>query len=196
MTTSDLYKEIKIPLLVKEVKSIFTHIDDLSNKINTSKSLYSVSTINFLNENTELYKPLIKIVEKYPFLQKFLRVLRIKPNYAIAIHMDGLEKTNLTDYNLNIPISGCTNDCLTEFYKVKPEHIYTDFKKNTRFVIDGSPIEKIDEYKMIDNPFLCRTQVTHRVINNSDIYRVSISWAVKKEWSIKSILELTETINV
>jgi len=196
MTPIDLYKEVKIPTLVSEVKSIFTYIDNLSTENNTSKSLYSVNTINFLNENNEVYKPLIKIVEKYPFLQKFLRVLRIKPNHAIAIHMDGLEKTHITDYNLNIPISGCTNNGLTEFFEVRPDDIYTDFEKNTRFVIDGSSIKKIDEYKMIDNPFLCCTQFPHRVINNSDIYRVSISWAVKKEWSIKSILELTKTINV
>jgi hypothetical protein len=188
MNNLELYKEVKIPSLVKEVKDIFPYADILSNKLNTSKSLYSVSTINFLNENNETYKPFIKIVEKYPFLQKFFRILKIEPNFSLAIHLDGLEKTNLTDYNLNIPISGCTNESITEFYKIKPEHIYTDLKKNTRFVIDGSPIEKIDEYKMLDNPFLCHTQIPHRVINNSNLYRVSISWAVKKEWTIKSII--------
>ena len=188
MNNLELYKEVKIPSLVKEVKDIFPYADILSNKLNTSKSLYSVSTINFLNENNETYQPFIKIVEKYPFLQKFFRILKIEPNFSLAIHLDGLEKTNLTDYNLNIPVSGCTNESLTEFYKVNPKHIYTDLKKNTRFVIDGSPIEKIDEYKMLDNPFLCHTQIPHRVINNSNLYRVSISWAVKKEWTIKSII--------
>jgi hypothetical protein len=189
MNNLELYKEVKIPSLVKEVKDIFPYADILSNKLNTSKSLYSVSTINFLNENNETYQPFIKIVEKYPFLQKFFRILKIEPNFSLAIHLDGLEKKNLTDYNLNIPVSGCTNESLTEFYKVNPEHIYTDLKKNTRFVIDGSPIEKIDEYKMTDNPFLCHTQVPHTVINNSNSYRVSISWAVKKEWNIESILK-------
>jgi len=188
MNNLELYKEVKIPSLVKEVKDIFPYADILSNKLNTSKSLYSVSTINFLNENNETYQPFIKIVEKYPFLQKFFRILKIEPNFSLAIHLDGLEKKNLTDYNLNIPVSGCTNESLTEFYKVNPKHIYTDLKKNTRFVIDGSPIEKIDEYKMLDNPFLCHTQIPHRVINNSNLYRVSISWAVKKEWTIKSII--------
>jgi hypothetical protein len=188
MNNLELYKEVKIPSLVKEVKDIFPYADILSNKLNTSKSLYSVSTINFLNENNETYQPFIKIVEKYPFLQKFFRILKIEPNFSLAIHLDGLEKKNLTDYNLNIPVSGCTNESLTEFYKVNPEHIYADLKKNTRFVIDGSPIEKIDEYKMLDNPFLCHTQIPHRVINNSNLYRVSISWAVKKEWTIKSII--------
>jgi hypothetical protein len=188
MNNLELYKEVKIPSLVKEVKDIFPYADILSNKLNTSKSLYSVSTINFLNENNETYKPFIKIVEKYPFLQKFFRILKIEPNFSLAIHLDGLEKTNLTDYNLNIPVSGCTNESLTEFYKINPEYIYTDLKKNTRFVIDGSPIEKIDEYKMLENPFLCHTQIPHRVINNSNLYRVSISWAVKKEWTIKSII--------
>ena len=189
MSSLQLYKEVKMPSLVKEVKDIFPYIDILSNKLNTSKSLYSVSTINFLNKNDEIYEPFIKIVEKYPFLQKFFRILKVEPNFSIAIHLDGLEKTNLTNYNLNIPISGCTNESITEFYKVKPEHIYTDIKKNTRFIIDGSPIEKIDEYKMTDNPFLCHTQIPHRVLNNSNLYRVSISWAVKKEWTIKSILK-------
>lgn len=188
MSSLQLYKEIKMPALVKEVKGIFSYIDILSNKLNTSKSLYSVSTINFLNENNKTFEPFIKIVEKYPFLQKFFRVLKIEPNFSIAIHLDGLEKTNLTNYNLNIPISGCTNEGITEFYKVKPEHIYIDIKKNTRFIIDGSPIQKIDEYKMTDNPFLCHTQIPHRVINNSNSHRISISWAVKKEWTIKSIL--------
>lgn len=188
MSNLQLYKEVKMPSLVKEVKDIFPYIDDLSNKLNASKSLYSVSTINFLNENNETYEPFIKIVEKYPFLQKFFRILKIQPNFSLNIHLDGLEKTNLTNCNLNIPISGCTNESITEFYKVKPEHIYTDFKKNTRFVIDGSPIEKIGEYKMLNNPFLCHTQIPHTVINSSNSYRVSISWAVKKEWTIKSII--------
>ena len=42
---------------------------------------------------------------------------------------------------------------------------------------------------MTDNPFLCHTQIPHRVLNNSNLYRVSISCAVKKEWTIKSILK-------
>jgi len=50
MNKFELYKEIKIPNLVNEVNSIFKTIDFLSKKNNSSKSLYSVNTINFLNE--------------------------------------------------------------------------------------------------------------------------------------------------
>ena len=77
MSSLQLYKEVKMPSLVKEVKDIFPYIDILSNKLNTSKSLYSVSTINFLNKNDAIYEPFIKIVEKYPFLQKFFRILKV-----------------------------------------------------------------------------------------------------------------------
>jgi hypothetical protein len=44
MSSLQLYKEVKMPSLVKEVKDIFPYIDSLSNKLNASKSLYSVSS--------------------------------------------------------------------------------------------------------------------------------------------------------
>jgi hypothetical protein len=190
MNTFELYKEIKLPHLVDEVNSIFNIIDNLSKKNNTSKSLYSVNTINFLNEsesNVE-YKPLLDITNKYKFLQKFLRVLTIKPSINLALHIDGLKNTNLTNYNLNIPISGCSDSCITEFFEVDEKYIITDIKRNTRFVKQNAPIKKIDEYKLLENSFLCYTQIPHRVINNSNIDRVCVSWAVKKEYTIEKIL--------
>lgn len=190
MNKFELYKEIKIPNLVNEVNSIFKTIDFLSKKNNSSKSLYSVNTINFLNEteNNEEYKPLFNIVKKYNFLQKFLRVLRIKPSINLTLHIDGLKNTNLTNYNLNIPISGCSNSCVTEFFDVDEKYIIADKKMNTRFVKRDAPIKKIDEYKLLENSFLCYTQIPHRVINNSNVDRVCVSWAVKKEYTVEKIL--------
>ena len=127
MSNLELYKEVKIPSLVKEIKDIFPYINVLANKFNTSKSLYSARTLSFHNSTDKLYDPFFKIVKKYPFLNNFFRVFNIVPGGGTLIHLDGLNQSEIGDYTINIPISGCSKFCPTEFFKVSQENIFSDF---------------------------------------------------------------------
>lgn len=192
MSNLELYKEVKIPSLVKEIKDIFPYINVLANKFNTSKSLYSARTLSFHNSTDKLYDPFFKIVKKYPFLNNFFRVFNIVPGGGTIIHLDGLNQSEIGDYTINIPISGCSKFCPTEFFKVSQENIFSDLILKTRTIKEEYAV-KIDEYFLIENPFLCSHQIPHRVKNNSNVNRISISWAIKTDWPPVKILELIET---
>ena len=192
MNNADLYKELILPSLVKEVQSIYPYLNVLANKFNTSKSLYSARTLSFHNSTDELYNPILKIVKKYPFLAKFLRIFKITPGTGTLIHIDGLSQSEIGNYTINIPILGCSKLCPTEFYEVSPEHIFSDSILKTR-TIEEHNAKKIDEYFLIDNPFLCSHQVPHRVFNNSKVDRITISWGIEVNWTPDKISKLIKT---
>lgn len=187
-----LYKELILPSLTKETQSIFPYMDTLASKFNTSKNLYSARSFSFFDNKNEIFTPILKIVKKYPFLRKHLRVFKIRAGTGTLIHLDGLSQADIGSYTINIPISGCSKLCPTEFYKVLPEHIFSDLVLKTRTIKEKNA-KKIDEYFLIDNPFLCSHQIPHRVFNNSNIDRISVSWPVENDWTPDRILKLIDT---
>lgn len=192
MSNLELYKEVKIPSLVKEIKDIFPYIDILADKFNTNKFLNTARAISFRNSTDKKYEPFFKIAKKYPFLNSFFRIFKINPGESNSIHVDGLTQSEMGDYTINLPISGCSNFCPTEFFKVSPENILPDLFRKTR-IVDEKNAVKIDEYFLLENPFLCSHQIPHRVKNDSNVIRISISWAIKSDWPPAKILQLIET---
>lgn len=183
-----LYKEIVLPALVNEVQAIFRECIDPS--AGTSK----IPLRSFLiDADNQLHAPMLEIMSKYPFLDRHMLVFKLPAGIATGIHLDGLGNKQERIYSLNIPVAGCTENGTTEFFDVDPNHIFFDARTMTRFLINGKPSTKIDEYALVQNPFICYTQHPHRVNNQSDQLRVSVSWTIKKDWLPEQVAELVAT---
>lgn len=181
------HKEIYLPQLVDDVRKIFwEHINP------HALPEFQESPLRILkaDSNNEHHREIFNITKKYPFLVGHLLIFKIQQGYASGIHKDGMVDDVERHRSCNIPILGCNNKCITEFYKVNDDDLIYDRVRKARFIKDGSPFEKIDEYTLEENPVLCYTQQAHRVNNLNGIEtRLSVSWTVSKRWTFDSIIE-------
>lgn len=188
----ELYKEIILPSLVNDVRSIFwDHIDHLgmpAYDINRSLRHLKVDASN------DKHQALVKILNKYPFLVGHLLLFKLPPGFSTDVHLDGLgDKLSIRRFSCNISIEGASANGLTEFYDVKESDFFYDTSNTTRFLKPGAPAVKIDEYALLDNPILVNTQVPHRVNNTqSEIKRVSVSWTVHPRWTWEMIANFVD----
>jgi len=176
------FKEFVMPSLVTDVQSVFwEHIFPMG-QYNRNQTLKNVHIGLARVEHGAMND----IIKKYPFLHRHLLVFTLPPNFATNVHMDGLG-TNETArrYSCNIPIEGCDNNCITEFFEVDHTKFVADVPSTTRFLRPGSEVNKLAEYRLTTNPILTDTQFPHRVNNRaSDVRRVSVSWTIDHvNWS-------------
>jgi len=179
----ELYKEIILPSLVNDVRSIYwEHIDPLGMpSYDPNRTLRYVK----INVRDSKQQALVEILEKYPFLTDHLLLFKLPPGHNTGIHMDGLgDKLPHRNFSCNIAIEGSSTNGKTEFYDVKQSDFFFDTTNTTRFLKPGASAVKIDEYALQDNPILVNTQIPHCVNNtNSETTRVSVSWTVHSRWS-------------
>lgn len=174
------YRKIVLPNLVEDVKSIFwDHIHPYGLP-KESRMLRAVK----INEKDPAHQTISGIPKKYPFLDYHLLIFIIPPNQSTLIHLDGMGDKNNRGLSCNIPVSGCTEQGLTEFFDADITDFYTDHVRTTRFIKPGSSQNKVFEYSLTDNPVLCDTQYPHRVNNiQSSQTRISVSWTTRPDWT-------------
>ena len=172
-----LFKEIYYPELVNDVQEIYwEHIDTLGLPLgNINKPLRYISFF----EPHPKFKKIQMLREKYKFLSPHLLLFKLPPNFSTEIHLDGIIPGKMREISCNIPIKGCTTDCVTEFYDASVEDFWLDPITNTRWLISGKTPNKISEYSLTTNPILTNPQISHRVNNLLGTgVRISISWTI------------------
>lgn len=195
-TPDKFFVEIFYPELVNDVKKIFKdHIFPYAEpKDKPGKSLRYLIVTNLGDEN--LSKNLLK---KYDFLSEHLLVFRLPPQLVTPIHTDGIVNDSAgteqlrawrRHFSLNIPIKNCDELTKTEFFKVQENSMFEDQPTNTTWLKAGELAEKIGEYCLKDNPVLMNPQIPHKITNYSrDIYRISVSWTIKPDWSWEQLIK-------
>jgi hypothetical protein len=172
------FRVLNLPELITDIQEVFFDIIDPAghpkNELERSGRWF-----RFDDDNNK-----IKLIRtKYPFLSDGGLILKIKPECSTAIHIDGTVYSPEKQRNgsLNIPISGCTNECVTEFFDndLNDFHNANGTLSVSRHLKSGIvPIKSIYQYSLIDKAILTHPQIPHRVVNRSNTTRVSVSWSV------------------
>ena len=177
----EYFRELVLPSLVTDVQAIFWEYlfpHGIWNRNQTLKNL----GISYDNPDN---KQILLILNKYPFLHNHMLIFTLPPKFTTHIHMDGLgDKNRPRNYSCNIPIEGCNNNCITEFFDADQSKFLADVSGTTRWHNPIEPTEKVAEYILINNPILTNTQFPHRVNNSNNLdKRISVSWTVKNDWT-------------
>ena len=179
------YKEINLPSLTERVREIFWQY------INPYMA-HNVDHLELDRNNSE-HEPMFKVISAYPFLSDHMVLFKMPPMACTAIHMDGFADDSKRIYSCNIPIEGCTAECITEFYQTNHTDFFEEQREQTRFIIPNRPTVKIGEYSLVYNPVLVNTQTAHRVNNTSKTeVRTSVSWSVRTDWTIEQIAKTVD----
>lgn len=183
------YREIILPSLVKDVQDIFwDHINPHGLPAN-ARTLRGVR----IDKDNPAHQQMIGITEKYPFLAYHMLLFVLSPGGATLLHKDGVDENHNRQRSCNIPVSGCSENGVTEFYKANRNDFFVDVANATRFIKPRSQTTKIYEYALVDNPILCDTQLPHRVTNEkSKETRISVSWTTRREWTWDMIADYVE----
>ena len=179
------FKEINLPSLTERVRGMFwDHINPyLSRPFDHLE----------LDKNNPDHKEMFKVISEYPFLSEHMVIFKMPCNFSTAIHVDGFKDRMIREYSCNIPIQGCSPECVTEFYQVNLNDLFEDSQEHTRLLVPNRPAVKIAEYSLDYNPVLVHTQTAHRVNNmsNTDV-RISVSWSVRPDWTIEQIAKTVD----
>lgn len=181
--------------VLKNQKELTTDIQSCYNYIcSIQKSMHpddALKTAVFKNGSKER-EPLEWIFNKYNFLMGYVLVWELPAGNSIRAHRDGpltLEQGNPRKIALNVPVSGCNESCVTSFYDVDEKYVYVDQEARSRFIKTGSPVKKIDEYRLLDEPIVLDTQIFHDLDNTKNFEkRISISWTTTFD-NLKECLE-------
>jgi len=171
------FRVLDLPELITDIQEVFFDIIDPAG--NPKNELERSSRWFRFDDNNK-----IKLIRtKYPFLSDGGLILKIKPGCSTAIHIDGTTYSPEKQRNgsVNIPISGCTNDCVTEFFDNNIIDFYDTngpLSVSMHLKKDAIPIKSIYQYSLVDKAVLTNPQLPHRVVNYGEITRVSVSWSV------------------
>jgi hypothetical protein len=181
-----IFKEIVFPELISDVQEIFwDHIDKLGSQNKTIMKTEGIFGVNEINHPA--FKPISLLRKKYIFLDPNMLIFKLRPGFATEIHLDGHPdngRIKQRPVSINIPISGCNKNGITEFYSNSESDFYLEKRFNVRVLKKGvSPI-KTYEYSLLDNPIITNPQVPHRInnIDNTE-YRITVSWTIDLSWS-------------
>jgi hypothetical protein len=181
-----VFKEIVFPELVNDVREIFwDHIDNLGTQNLPTMKKEGIYSLNELAHPA--FKPISLLRKKYIFLDPNMLIFKLRPGFATEIHLDGHPnngRIKQRPISINIPISGCNKNGVTEFYSNPESDFYLEERFNVRVIKkDVSPI-KTYEYSLLDNPIVTNPQVPHRInnINNTE-HRITVSWTIDLSWT-------------
>jgi hypothetical protein len=175
------FKEIYYPELVKDVQEIYwEHIDPLASpRPDPNRPLRRLFT-----EKKPEFEKLHAMRAKYPFLGPHMLLFKVPVKWSTEIHLDGTDEITTRLTSFNIPIKGCTTNCVTEFYDAEDEDFWKDPLSHTRWLLPRKTPNKIYEYSLTTNPVLTNPQVPHRVNNLTGTeIRVSVSWTIDPKFS-------------
>jgi hypothetical protein len=181
-----IFKEIVFPELVNDVQEIFwDHIDKIG--IQNLPTMKKEGIFGLDEVDHPSFKPISLLRKKYIFLDTNMLIFKLRPGFATEIHLDGHPnngRIKQRPVSINIPISGCNKNGVTEFYSNPEADFYLEERFNVRVIKkDVSPI-KTYEYSLLDNPIVTNPQVPHRInnINNTE-HRITVSWTIDLSWS-------------
>jgi hypothetical protein len=187
------FREIFFPDLVKDVQGIFwKHIDSLGFQplpIMRREGIIGMEQPLTFQEN---WKEIAHIREKYSFLDRHMLLFKLQPGFATEIHLDGHPRNGRIKQravSINIPISGCNDLGITEFYNNSKEDFYLEERFNVRVMKKEIVPIKTYQYALKENPILINPQYPHRVNNiENNVYRISVSWTLDLSWSWEDAL--------
>jgi hypothetical protein len=190
-----VFKEIVFPELVNDVREIFwDHIDNLGTQDLPTMKKEGIYSLNELDHPA--FKPISLLRKKYIFLDPNMLIFKLRPGFATEIHLDGHPnngRIKQRPISINIPISGCNKNGITEFYSNPESDFYLEERFNVRVIKkDVSPI-KTFEYSLLDNPIVTNPQVPHRInnIENSE-HRITVSWTIDLSWTWEDTINYFE----
>lgn len=113
------------------------------------------------------------IRELFPFLSKIYNIYTIPPFKGIPLHIDH-------DRNcaLNIPIQG-TKNTYTIFYDAG-ESPMLEYDSHRIYNLIRSPVSEIFCHTLV-KPSLINNSIPHRVTNQKNSDRITVSWSIIKE---------------
>lgn len=182
----DTFAEIYYPEIVNKVQNIYwSCIHPIGEKTH-GHYIKSIFIDRFHPDHEELRK----LYKLYDFLSPHFLLINLDPYYCTPIHLDGAEIGKQRQISFNIPIQGCNDDCITEFFDIKENHFWKDNKSATRWLNEGQSGPKIAEYRLLKNPIMVCPQTPHRVNNSlGSERRITISWTLKLDWTFQNALE-------
>jgi hypothetical protein len=188
------FQEIVFPELVKDVREIFwDHIDPLGFQPLSTMRKEGIIGLEQPSILTDDFKEIDQLRKKYPFLDRHMLLFKLRPGFSTEIHMDGHPdngRIKQRDVSINIPISGCNESGITEFYGNPEDDFYLEKRFNVRVLKKENTPNKIFEYSLKENPILVNPQVPHRINNllNTE-YRITVSWTIDLSWSWEDTLK-------
>jgi hypothetical protein len=186
------FQEIIFPELVRDVQNIYhEHIDRI--EFQPLPIMKKEGIIGVGIKDTIEFTEINRLRNKYPFLDKHFLIFKLRPGFATEIHLDGHPEVSYIKQrplSINIPISGCNKNGITEFYSNSEDDFYMEKRFNVRVTKPGIVPSKTVEYALLENPIIANTQVPHRVNNlNNTEYRITVSWTTDLSWDWNAALE-------
>lgn len=172
------FLKLDMPDLMADIKQ---EVDKLLN-IQRVDNFGGYKAIRFYHPDEE-FRQFDKLLVKYPFLFPHTLLFQLTPLDYQVIHRDNLPNPDsaVRTVSLNIPISGCNDTWVTEFFDIPKEDMFWSDKANA-FVPkkEIGPLKKLTEYTLKENPVLVHTQIPHRIQDtNATAPRVSLSWTTQ-----------------
>lgn len=188
------FRELVFPELVKDVREIYwNHIVPLGVQPLATMRKEGIIAIEQPVIPTTEFEEIAKIRKKYPFLDRHMLLFKLRPEFATEIHIDGYPENGRIKQrmvSINIPISGCNELGITEFYNNLEDDFYLEQRFNVRVLKKECAPVKTLEYSVKENPFLTCPQIPHRINNilNTE-YRITVSWTLDLSWSWEDAVE-------
>lgn len=188
------FHELNFSELVNDVREIYwDHIDPLGFQPLATMRKEGIIAIEQPIIPTTEFEEIAKIRKKYPFLDRHMLLFKLRPGFATEIHLDGHLKNGRIKQrmvSINIPISGCNELGITEFYSNLEDDFYLEQRFNVRVLKKECAPVKTLEYTVKENPFLTCPQIPHRINNilNTE-YRITVSWTLDLSWSWEDAVE-------
>jgi hypothetical protein len=188
------FRELNFPELVKDVREIYwDHIEPLAGQRLPTMRKEGILGLEQPVVATDEFKEIARIRKKYPFLDRHMLLFKLRPDFATEIHIDGHPdhgRIKQREVSINIPISGCNELGITEFYSNSEDDFYLEQRFNVRVMKKECTPVKILEYAVKENPFLTCPQIPHRINNalNTE-YRITVSWTLDLSWSWEDAVE-------
>jgi hypothetical protein len=177
------------------INGLFTTVEceyELDYDYNNYTKIKKIDNLE-LDPNNPKHDALFKVISEYPFLSDHMVLFKMPPNVCTEIHLDGLADATRRIYSCNIPIQGCTPECITEFYQTNLDDFEDQLEHILRFIPPNRPTVKVAEYSLVYNPVLVNTQTAHRVNNTSKTeVRTSVSWSIRTDWTIEQIAKTVD----
>lgn len=188
------FYELIFPELVKDVQEIYwEHIDPLAGMRLPTMRNEGILGLEQPIAVTDEFKEIVRIREKYPFLDRHMLLFKLRPGFTTEIHTDGhpnFGRVKQRQVSINIPISGCNELGITEFYSNSEDDFYLEPRFNTLVIKKECIPVKTLEYSVKENPFLTCPQIPHRINNSlNKEYRITVSWTLDLSWSWENAVE-------
>ena len=121
------------------------------------------------------------IQKQYPLLSMVYNIYPLPARKEIPLHID----TNRS-CAFNIPIQ-CTENTYTVFYELDGP-VETIYDTNRIYDLVKSPVVEVYRHTLI-RPLLINNSIPHKVTNDNDTMRVTLSWSLQKDVTFEQAIK-------